>query len=174
MSPAVSVSALGPGQYEDLIEYVREQTGANNAVLIVLDGKRGPGLSAHLSSGDESFIPELLGNICTILIRHGMESEPNAPVPPYRVGALLSSTDEAMKFLGYGEYVGMESVTPDVYPLPIPNPKIVLENGDVVWGMECWWGPESSIRPKVESHPNVVMVRIADAREAAKEAEEND
>ena len=21
----------------------------------------------------------------------------------------------------------------------IPNPKIILDNGDIVWGWECWW-----------------------------------
>lgn len=22
-----------------------------------------------------------------------------------------------------------------------PNPKITLDNGDVIWGYECWWSP---------------------------------
>lgn len=24
----------------------------------------------------------------------------------------------------------------------ITNPRITLDNGETIWGMECWWGPE--------------------------------
>lgn len=23
----------------------------------------------------------------------------------------------------------------------IKNPRITLDNGEIIWGMECWWGP---------------------------------
>lgn len=25
------------------------------------------------------------------------------------------------------------------------NPKIELDNGQIVWGYQCWWGPESEL-----------------------------
>ena len=25
----------------------------------------------------------------------------------------------------------------------IEDPKIILDDGEVVWGCECWWGPEA-------------------------------
>jgi hypothetical protein len=27
----------------------------------------------------------------------------------------------------------------------IPNPKIQLDNGKVVWGYQVWWGPEKHV-----------------------------
>ncbi len=59
-----------------------------------------------------------------------------------RVGAILSSNSEVVNFLGYGKYDG------DIdHPyLGFPNPRITLDNGDTVWGCECWWGPEGEIK----------------------------
>ncbi len=54
-----------------------------------------------------------------------------------RVLAVKDATQTEVNIYGYGRYIGDE-------PCPvmsgIPNPKIVLDNGDVVWGCECWWG----------------------------------
>lgn len=50
---------------------------------------------------------------------------------------------------GFGKYVGDEVPDQEAGGLAGPirhrqaaNPKIVLDNGIVVWGCECWWGPE--------------------------------
>lgn len=70
-----------------------------------------------------------------------------------RVGAILGSNDDgSIDFLGYGTYVGDEppigavgfvaSLNSDLHP----NPKIELDSGKIVWGRECWWGPEENIR----------------------------
>ncbi len=88
-----------------------------------------------------------------------------------RVYAVLAATPEEVSLLGFGVYVGDE-VPPapmgfvravfgantweefdrvaaaDAGCEPNPaarptNPKIVLDNGEVVWGAECWWGPEA-------------------------------
>lgn len=88
-----------------------------------------------------------------------------------RVFAVLSATVDEVSLLGFGIYVGDE-VPPApmgfvcaVYRVttweefdrvaaedagcePNPatrptSPKIVLDDGEVVWGAECWWGPEA-------------------------------
>ena len=30
------------------------------------------------------------------------------------------------------------------------NPRLKLDNGEVVWGCECWWGSEAKIKDMVE------------------------
>lgn len=47
------------------------------------------------------------------------------------------------------------------------NPKIELDNGDVVWGAECWWGPEDKIDEQLDLAKEVRAVRIADSRALA-------
>jgi len=89
-----------------------------------------------------------------------------------RVYAVLSATPDEVRLLGFGVYVGNEVpptpkgmirtifgattwaefdcvVAEDTGTVPNPsarptNPKILLDNGETVWGAECWWGPESA------------------------------
>jgi hypothetical protein len=35
------------------------------------------------------------------------------------------------------------------------NPKSLLDSGKVVWGCECWWGPEDQVKASV--HDRKVM-----------------
>lgn len=49
------------------------------------------------------------------------------------------------------------------------NPKIVLDSGAVVWGAECWWGPEDKMRAVIAGR-RVVEVDIDDARRRSAEA----
>jgi len=88
-----------------------------------------------------------------------------------RVYAVLTATPDEVSLLGFGVYVGDEVppapmgfvravfrastweefdrvVAEDAGCEPNPaarptNPKIVLDDGQVVWGAECWWGAES-------------------------------
>ena len=39
------------------------------------------------------------------------------------------------------------------------NPKILLDSGDVVWGMECWWGSETKVKQMLENR-KVTLVAI--------------
>lgn len=66
-----------------------------------------------------------------------------------RVYALLDGDQEQLRLIGFGQYVGDFIPEGAVGPMArfaaeqgIENPKIVLDNGEVVWGCECWWGPE--------------------------------
>jgi hypothetical protein len=93
--------------------------------------------------------------------------------PGTRVLAILSADKNTVKSLGPGVYVGDE-VPPDtggtgwLAELGVANPKIVLDNGDVVWGCECWWGLELRMTEKVAAWAKlgwpVTTVRIADER----------
>lgn len=38
---------FGPGVYDDLCTYVREQSGADAVIVLVINGKRGSGFSAQ-------------------------------------------------------------------------------------------------------------------------------
>jgi hypothetical protein len=71
-----------------------------------------------------------------------------------RVGALLSTDRDArvVELLGYGVYEGAE-VPPDSvggFNIGLSNPKLRLDSGKVVWGCECWWGPELQVSRNVK------------------------
>ena len=53
-----------------------------------------------------------------------------------RVIAIRNATQDEVNIYGYGEYVGDE---PCPYLHDRLNPKIVLDDGNIVWGCECWW-----------------------------------
>jgi len=93
------------------------------------------------------------------------------PVGGYRVGALLSITDGVAYLLGYGVYEGEHIPPADIHPIlhkaGMNNPRIKLDSGKVVWGFECWWGNEQSIKDRIKSLP-VEMVDIDEARAKAR------
>jgi hypothetical protein len=62
-----------------------------------------------------------------------------------RVGAIKDANAEVVNFFGYGVYDG-DQEHPD---MGFPNPHITLDSGEVVWGCECWWGPEDKIKAKI-------------------------
>ncbi|MEG0063013.1 MAG: hypothetical protein RR740_00270 [Pseudomonas sp.] len=84
-----------------------------------------------------------------------------------RVGAFLSATDKEVQFLGYGvfegEYIVPKDVNPVLHQACHANPRIKLDNGDVVWGCECYWGNESGVEAYV-SKLEVKTVSIKDHR----------
>jgi hypothetical protein len=47
------------------------------------------------------------------------------------------------------------------------NPRVTLDNGKVVWGCECWWGPETEIRARLEGFTTVVEIDIDESRRKA-------
>jgi len=88
-----------------------------------------------------------------------------------RVGAILGRTEEGeTKFLGYGVYEGegvpIEAVGPIAEALvetKSTNPMIRLDSGSVVYGCECWWGPEDEVKRNLENI-KVKKVDIDDVR----------
>lgn len=70
-----------------------------------------------------------------------------------RIGAILSADREEVRLLGFGTYQGKEIPPPginlmgiDLNSIGLMNPKLLLDNGKIVWGCECWWGPEAEVR----------------------------
>lgn len=53
----------------------------------------------------------------------------------------------------------------------LANPRIRLDNGKVVWGRECWWGPEADVAQRLDAYRaqgwEVATVDIDDARRRA-------
>jgi hypothetical protein len=93
-----------------------------------------------------------------------------------RVGAMSNSDNDEVVLFGYGEYVGDEVPPPEIIFMGLSlnemnhkNPKIVLDNGKVVWGCECWWGSEEKVKASIGGR----VVRIVDIdEERAKYKEE--
>lgn len=89
-----------------------------------------------------------------------------------RVGCFLSVVHGTGLLLGYGTYVGNEvppneghtSLTAYLSGERRANPKIVLDSGEVVWGCECWWGPEDEIKEECAKLQRVIPVTMTEAR----------
>lgn len=95
--------------------------------------------------------------------------------PGDRVGAImsaiLSEKDKTCSFLGYGVYEG--DFVPDegvggfgdiIREDGMTNPRLRLDNGDVVWGCECWWSSEDKIKKELTKYDKVNIVSIHDYR----------
>ena len=54
-----------------------------------------------------------------------------------RVFAVRNADNETVYMFGRGVYEGRKEGGPMG---GFPNPKILLDDGNVVWGCECWWG----------------------------------
>ncbi len=95
--------------------------------------------------------------------------------PGDRVGAISHTEGKEVHLYGYGVYEGDE-VPPrgislygvDLHENKMTNPKIRLDNLKVVWGCECWWGPEEQIKKQIAAFENVVNIDIIQARAEAK------
>ena len=48
----------------------------------------------------------------------------------------------------------------------LENPKLVLDNGDIVWGCECWWGSEKAVEASIARYSKIVLVDIKTCRAA--------
>ncbi len=71
-----------------------------------------------------------------------------------RVGAIKKARDGVVHLYGWGTYDGHFIPPPEVSEahaeLGVTNPRITLDSGQVVWGMECWWCDEESLRSRFE------------------------
>lgn len=83
-----------------------------------------------------------------------------------RVGAMASASQDTVDLFGFGVYAGEEVPPEDVRfmgePITKPNTKIVLDNGQVVWGCECWWADEAKIKSLIGQRPvNFIDIEAA-------------
>lgn len=87
-----------------------------------------------------------------------------------RVTALFCVRKDTAEVIGSGVYEGNEIPPENIggYNIGLPNPKIVLDSGIVIWGCECWWGPEEDVKKYIEKHQlQTVQVDILEERKKA-------
>lgn len=80
------------------------------------------------------------------------------PQPSERVYAIVGKRDDGtLGVFGPGVYRGDEVPPADTPGWPgdigragIANPAILLDTGEVVYGCECWWGPEDATLKSIE------------------------
>lgn len=87
-----------------------------------------------------------------------------------RIGAILSGGSKTVQLIGFGVYAGDEVPPADtggmgsmLHEAGITNPKLVMDDGQIAWGCECWWGPEDQIRKKIQGL-EIIPVNMTAAR----------
>jgi len=85
-----------------------------------------------------------------------------------RVGAIQSSDGKVVKLFGFGTYTCNEVPPTSVggFNLGIANPKIELDNGNTVYGCECWWGSEEKIKDMIKG---LEVIEVSPEREINEE-----
>lgn len=68
---------------------------------------------------------------------------------------------------------GVFMVGIDMHKIGHENPCILLDNGEEVFGCECWWGPEESLKKRIEGFKTKV-VSISEYREWVKKEMEKE
>lgn len=67
-----------------------------------------------------------------------------------RIGAIQKADQDTVWFFGYGVYAGDEvPPTGFLHDIGRANPKLKLDNGNVVWGYESWWAPEDQVKEMI-------------------------
>lgn len=102
---------------------------------------------------------KLIDETTAVCDKFGIVVEKSEKPVGRRVYALQCTEDNVVHFFGFGNYVGDEVPDSDAGGLAsmvrqqgAANPKIILDNGEVVWGCECWWGPEKEFESKFGNH----------------------
>lgn len=93
-------------------------------------------------------------------------------VEPIRVFACVPDDpkDGVIEVFGPGNYVGEEVPPPELGLGDRPIPKVILDQGDAVYGNECWWGErveEELKAQRLKMRP--ISVATWRERQAAKE-----
>ncbi len=94
-----------------------------------------------------------------------------------RIGAIVGEDGETglVSIFGYGIYLGEQIPSDDVIFMGskyieiapgMKNPAIKLDNGDIVYGCECWWGSEEKVKEIVKGK-EVEIVSVKEYREEA-------
>lgn len=89
-----------------------------------------------------------------------------------RVIALRNASNESKTAYIYGVGTYQGELVPEHESIfkaaGMKNPAIKLDNGSMVYGFECWWGPEDAVRNKF---PGFTFVEV-DINEDRKEADD--
>ncbi|WP_339119009.1 hypothetical protein [Halomonas sp. BMC6] len=88
-----------------------------------------------------------------------------------RIGAVMKAKEGVVHLFGYG--VRIEDKVPPanaggfgslLHEAGAPNPCLRLDNGVEVFGCECWWGDEESVKKRFANH-TVVQASISEIRQ---------
>lgn len=70
-----------------------------------------------------------------------------------RIGAIFEASNTEVGLIGYGVYLGAETppvgtlgIGNDLHAIGMASAKLQMDDGTIVWGHECWWGPEPSVK----------------------------
>ena len=99
-----------------------------------------------------------------------------------RVGTISHTEGDTVYVFGYGVYEGDHVPTADNRPAgsmgdamfseQISNPRIRLDDGKVVWGCECWWGPKEAVKKRIEKYETMQKVDIEARRKEVRAPKE--
>jgi hypothetical protein len=91
-----------------------------------------------------------------------------------RIGAVMKAKEGVVHLFGYG--VRIEDKVPPanaggfgslLHEVGAPNCCLRLDNGDEIFGCECWWGDEESIKKRFANY-TVVQASISEIRQEIK------
>lgn len=71
--------------------------------------------------------------------------------------AIRDADENGINIYGWGTMIGKVEC-PELGGLP--NPKIVLENGDIVWGYQCWWCSREKFETEMQDGRPIVVVPL--------------
>lgn len=97
------------------------------------------------------------------------------PTVGSRVAAVVSANQTQINFLGYGRYAGDFIPPADavgfgsmLHQMCVPNPKIILDSGEEVFGCECWWSSAEAFDANIKGR-ELVHVTVKQLRESKQE-----
>ena len=88
-----------------------------------------------------------------------------------RVGAIKGFEKDTLEVFGFGEYIGDE--IPPSYSIGYSrimssgnqkDRKILLDDGNIIYGSECWIFDESIARKSMKSYEHIEYVDISECR----------
>ena len=88
-----------------------------------------------------------------------------------RVGAIKGFDKDTLRVFGFGEFIGEEIPPSDsigyskiMYSGQQKDRKILLDNGNVIYGGECWLFDELEVRKSMKEYEHVEYVDIKEYR----------
>jgi len=87
-----------------------------------------------------------------------------------RVGVILCARNNVIEFIGYGVLEGVEvpdtpgRIFDELREIKREVPKIRLDNGEVVWGCECYWNSEEKTKKHLENYDTIIHVDMTEHR----------
>lgn len=85
-----------------------------------------------------------------------------------RIGAVLKADEKTIHFIGFGVYGGEEvppeNISPLLHEIGLKNPKLIMDDGQVAWGCECWWASEEKAKQMIGNRTVVMVDMVAERK----------